>query len=61
VLKGRSNLSGVATPPWWSPEDDGETTFLVCPHTLAGKKGDRFLVEFDGKQNVIFVHYWFNF
>lgn len=61
VLKGRGNLSGVATPPWWSPKDDGETTFFVCPRTLAGKKGDRFLVAFDGRQNVIFVHCWFNF
>jgi hypothetical protein len=61
VLKGHSDISGVATPPWWSPKDDDDTTFFVCPQTLAGEKGDRFLVAFDGKRNVIFVHYWFNF
>lgn len=61
VLKGHSNLSGVATPTWWSPKDDGQTTFFVCPQTLAGEKGDRFLVAFDKRRNLIFVHYWFNF
>ena len=48
-------------PFWWSPKDDGETTFFVCPQTLAGKKGDHFLVAFDRRQNVILVHCWFNF
>lgn len=61
VLKGRSSISGIATPPWWSPKDDGQTTFFACPQTLAREKGDRFLVAFDPRRNVIFVHYWFNF
>ena len=61
VLKGRSNISRIATPPWWSPKDDGQTTFFACSQTLAGEKGDRFLVAFDPRQDVIFVHYWFNF
>ena len=61
VLKGRSNISGVATPTWWSPIDDDDTTFFVCPQTLAGEKGDRFLVAFDRRRDVVFVHYWFNF
>jgi hypothetical protein len=61
ILKGHSNLSGVATPQWWSPKDDRETMFFVCPQTLAREKGDRFLVAFDPRRDVIFVHYWFNF
>lgn len=61
VLRGRSSISGVATPPWWAPKDEVDTTFFVCPQTLAGEKGDRFLVAFDKSQNVVFVHYWFNF
>ncbi|MBN2024587.1 MAG: hypothetical protein JW809_17540 [Pirellulales bacterium] len=61
VLKGRSRLSGVETPPWWSPRDDDDTTFFACPQTLAGEKDNRFQVALDKKQNTIFVHYWFNF
>jgi hypothetical protein len=61
VLKGHSHNSGIATPPWWSPKDDDDTTFFVCPQTLAGRKGDRFLVALDARRNAIFVHYWFNF
>ncbi len=61
ILEGRSSISGVATPPWWTPKDDGSTSFFVCPQTLAGEKGDRFLVALDTRRNTIFVHYWFNF
>ena len=61
VLKGYSNISGVATPLWWSPKDDDDTTFFVCPQTLAGEKGNRFQVALDKRQNTIFVRYWFNF
>ncbi len=61
ILKGYSQLSGAATPPWWSPKDDGDTQFFVCPQTLAGEKGNRFKVALDEKSRAIFVHYWFNF
>ena len=61
VLHGKSNLSGVPTPSWWSPKRDADTSFYVCPQTLARDKGDRFNVAFDKKRGVIFVRYWFNF
>lgn len=58
--RGKSSRSGVATPPWWSPSVD-DTTFFVCSRSLAGEKGDRFLVAFDRHRNTLFVHYWLNF
>ena len=61
VLDGHSSLSGIATPPWWSPKRDSKTLFFACPQSLGGLKGDRFLVALDKKRNLIFVHYWFNF
>ncbi|MBN2294409.1 MAG: hypothetical protein JXM70_18415 [Pirellulales bacterium] len=61
ILDGSSRLSGIATPDWWSPQQDGNTSFFVCPQELAKGKDDRFKVAFDEQRNVIFVHYWFNF
>ncbi len=61
ILQGRSSISGERTPSWWSAKDDGQTAFFVCPQTLAGEKGDRFLVAFDKRRDIIFVRYWFNF
>lgn len=57
----KSKLSGVATPAWWLPRDDGSTSFYVSPQVLARDKGDRFHVALDEKRNLIFVYYWFNF
>jgi hypothetical protein len=57
----KSRLSGVATPVWWSPRDDGSTSFYVNPQALAREKGDRFHVALDNKRNLIFVYHWFNF
>lgn len=61
LMNGHSDLSGVATPAWWTPKQDGQTAFYVCPQELARDKGDRFQVAFDQKSETIFVHYWFNF
>ena len=61
VLRGKSSLSGESTPSWWSPTLGDSTTFYECPASLAGEKGHRFRVAFDRDQDIVFVHYWFNF
>jgi hypothetical protein len=57
----RSGISGVPTPAWWSPRDDGQTSFYVSPQVLAAGKSDRFHVALDEKRSTIWVYYWFNF
>jgi hypothetical protein len=61
VFKGRSQLSGVATPEWWKPSSNPDTKYFVCPRTLAGEKSDRFQVAYSETAEVLYVHYWFNF
>jgi hypothetical protein len=61
LREGNSPISGIAPPAWWSPQQDGQTAFYVCPQELAKEKGDRFQVAFDPSRETIFVHYWFNF
>lgn len=61
LTKRRSHNSGVPTPSWWSPKKDASTSFFACPQTIAGEKGDRFCIAHDGRNEKIYVHYWFNF
>ncbi len=61
VLRGYSQNSEVSVPPWWSPKENEQTTFYVCPQAIAKDKGDRFKVAFDASRQSIFVHYWSNF
>jgi len=56
-----SRLSGLATPEWWSPKDDGNTSFYVSAQVLARGKSDRFHVAVDKKRETVFVYWWFNF
>ena len=60
-IQGKSRFSGIATPVWWSPKDDGDTMFFVNPNELEREKSDRLQVAYDAKQQAIFVWYWFNF
>jgi hypothetical protein len=61
VFKGRSQISGVATPEWWKPSSIQDIKYYVCPRTLAGEKSDRFQVAYSESTKVLYVHYWFNF
>jgi hypothetical protein len=61
ILKGHSHFSGVATPAWWTPKDDGFTDFFVNPSELTRDMSDRLQVAHDKKRKKIFVRYWFNF
>jgi hypothetical protein len=61
ILNGHSQFSGVATPAWWTPKDDGNTAFFVNPNEIAKDKSDRIQVAHDTKRKKIFVRYWFNF
>jgi len=54
-------MQGALTPEWWSPRNDGNTSFYVSPQVLARGKSDRFHVALDKKRDTIFVYYWFNF
>lgn len=60
MLERKSMLSGVATPDWWCPVDDGDTDFYACERTLSREKGDQFAVAVDKRRQTIFVHYWDN-
>lgn len=61
VFKGRSQISGVATPEWWKPSSIPDIKYYVCPRTLVGEKSDRFQVAYSESTRVLYVHYWFNF
>lgn len=62
LLEGfKSGLSRVPAPEWYSPHDDGDTSFYVSPAVLGEGESDFLHVAFDKKRNVIFVHYWFDF
>lgn len=62
MLEGfKSGLSRVPAPEWYSPHDDGETSFYVSPAVLGEGESHYFHVAFDNKRNVIFVHFWFDF
>ena len=61
MIQRKSRFSGIATPVWWSPKDDGDTMFFVNPNELEREKSDRLQVAYDAKQQAIFVWYWFNF
>jgi hypothetical protein len=60
MLERKSMMSGVTTPDWWCPSDDGDTNFYECYRTLSKEKGDRFAVAVDTRRQTIFVHYWDN-
>ena|SRR5664279_1200533 len=57
----RSHMSGITTPEWWTPNDDGNTSFFVSPQVLVPGRSDHFYVALDKKRNTIFVYYWFDF
>jgi hypothetical protein len=58
---GKSSLSGDATPDWCLPKKDAETQFYASKRLLQGEKGDLFRVAVDGKHEIVFVHYHYNF
>lgn len=58
VLEGhKERRSGVYTPAWWKPRDDGSTKFFVSDRA----SGDTFHVALDENRNTIWVHWWFDF
>jgi hypothetical protein len=60
VLEGySSSMTRVQTPAWWSPKDDGQTSFSISLQGYDG--GDSFRVAVDESRSTIFVHFRYKF
>jgi hypothetical protein len=55
-------MTRVRTPAWWSPRDDGQTSFYESPRGDFGEYGgDLFHVGVDENRNTIFVYFRYKF
>jgi hypothetical protein len=53
-------LTHVRAPDWWSPRDDGQTSFYESPYGFEGR-GDRFHIAVDGERSTIWVQFRYKF
>lgn len=60
VLEGYISSTRVQTPAWWSPRDDGQTSFYMGALLYDGD-GDRFCVALDRNRSTIWVHFLYTF
>ncbi len=60
VLEGyNTTMTRERTPAWWTPRDDGQTSFYSSPEVH--EMMNHFRVAVDEKQSTIWVHYRYRF